>query len=208
MRHKIPIMLSTLLLAGCTWNALYSKPSVPPVHVAFSEFKKPYPGKFLLLVSSAGLNQSVKVEGLVCTSHDFSIEVAHSFEESVQKTLANVVEKIEVVSAAMTRKQIRAAKARALITITAEGLTGDLLVKPGFLTKESQAKIQISARVQTLKTKGPLFDEHMSSRETASLSIGRCLDAHRPISAASSKALNQVIEQIGDSVSRSLSSKK
>jgi len=82
-------LLAPLLVAGCAWNALYVTPSVAPVQVALTDFKKPYPGKYLLLVSSAGLNQKVEVEGLVCTSHDFFIEIERNFEQSVQKTLAN-----------------------------------------------------------------------------------------------------------------------
>ncbi len=206
--HKIKVILSSLLVAGCTWNALYSKPTIAPVHVAFADIEKPHPGKYLLLVSSAGLDQNVMVGGKVCTSHDFPLQVAHSFDQSVEKTLANLVEKIEVVSAPMTKKQIKAAKARALITIKAEDLSASLLVSPGFLTKQSEAKVQISARVQILKTRGALFDEQLSATESSSISIGRCLDAHKPVSAALSKAFNQLVEQIGKSVSQSLSAKK
>ena len=132
MRPKITFTLfSSLLVAGCTWNALYVKPSVAPVQVALTEFKKPYPGKYLLLVSGKGIDQKVLVGGLVCTAHDFFVEIERNFEQSVQKTLANVVEEIEVVPAAVTKKQIRAAKARALITVKAESLTAGLLVSPG-----------------------------------------------------------------------------
>ena len=206
--HKITIVLSSLLVAGCTWNALYSRPTIVPVHAAFTDFEKPHPGKYLLFVSSGGLDQNVVVEGKVCTSHDFPLQAANSFDLSVQNTLANLVEKIEIVSTPMTRKQIRAAKARALITITAEDLSSSLLVSPGFLTKQSEAKVQISARVQVLKTRGALFEDQLSSAESSSISIGRCLDAHKPVSAALSKAFNQLIEQIGKSVSQSLSANK
>jgi len=205
---KIIIVFSSLLLAGCSWNALYSKPSIAPVQAALSDFEKPYPGKYLLLVSSTSLDQPVVVGGNVCTSHDFSVEAARSFEESVQKTLANVVEEIEVVSAAQTRKQIRAAKARALITITAEDLSASLLVSPGFFTKESEARVKISARVQILKSKGGVFEEQLISDDTASVTIGKCLDAYKTVTAASTKVLNQLLTQIGNSVGKSLSSKK
>jgi hypothetical protein len=205
---KIIIVFSSLLLAGCSWNSLNSKPSVAPVQAALSGFEKPYPGKYLLLVSSTGLDQPVVVGGQVCTSHDFSVEAARSFEESVQKTLANVVEEIEVVSAPVTRKQIKTAKARALITITGEDLSASLLVNSGFFTKESQARVKVSARVQVLKSKGGVFDEQLISDDTASVTIGKCLDAYKTVTAASAKVLGQLVTQIGNSVSQSLSSKK
>ncbi len=209
MRTKVTFtLLAPLLVAGCSWNALYVAPSVAPVQVALADFKKPYPGKYLLLVSSKGLNQKVEVGGLVCTSHDFFVEIERNFEQSVQKTLANVVEEIEVVPAALTKKQIRAAKARALITIKAENLVAGLLVSPGFFTKESQAKVNISARLQVLKDRGRLFDKQLKAENTTALTIGKCLDGFKPVTAASSKALKQLVEKIGKSVAQSLSSRK
>ncbi len=208
MSPKIIIVFSSLLLAGCSWNALYSKPSVAPVQAALSGFEKPYPGKYLLRVSSAGLDQPVLVGGKVCTSHDFSVQAASSFEKSVQKTLANVVEEIEIVSAAVTQKQIKKAKARALITITAEDLSASLLVNPGFFTKESQARVKISARIEVLKSKGTVFEEQLISDDTASVTIGRCLDAYKTVTAASTKVMRQLLTQIGNSVGKSLASKK
>lgn len=206
--RKTTILLSTLLVAGCSWNALNSKPSIAPVHVAFTDFAKPHPGKYLLHVSGVGFDQNVLVGGLVCTSHEFPLQIAHSFDESVKKSLDNMLEKVEIVPAAMTGTQIKAAKARALIVITADKLSGHLLVSPGFLTKESKAKVQISARVQVIKPKGMLLDEHVSSEDTASHTIGRCLDAHKPVSAAASKALNQLVERIGNAILKSLSPAK
>ena len=208
MKPRIAILFSALLVAGCSWNALHSKPSIAPVHVAFTDYKKPHRGKYLLLVSGVGLDQKIKVDGKVCTSHDFPLLMSNSFDESVKKTLANILENIEIVSTPQTQKQIRAAKARALITIKDEGQAGHLLVNPGFLTKDSKVKLQVSAHVQVFKAQGGVFEEHMSSVDTASLSIGRCLDAHKTVSAAASKTLKQLVEQIGSSVSRSLSSKK
>jgi len=209
MRPKVTFTLvSSLLLAGCAWNALYVTPSVAPVQVALIDFKKPYPGKYLLLVSGTGLNQKVAVGGLVCTSHDFFVEIERSFEQSVQETLANVVEEIEVVSAPLTKKQIRAAKARALITVKAESLVASLLVSPGFFTKESQAKVNISARLQVLRKKGRLFDKKLRAENSTALTIGKCLDGFKPVTAASTKALQQLVEKIGNSVAQSLSSRK
>ncbi len=208
MTPKITIVLASLLVAGCSWNALYSKPSLAPVQVALSDFEKPYPGKYLLLVTSAGFDQQVEVGGLVCTSHDFSLQASSSFEQSVQKTLANVVEKIEIVSAPLTKKQIRKAKARALITVSADNLSAYLLVSPGFLTKDSEATVKVSARVQVLKPKGAEFDEQLNSVETAKVTIGRCLDAFKPVTEASAKALKTLVEKIGNAVSRSLPTRK
>lgn len=197
-----------MLLTGCAWNALYSKPSITPVHVALTNFEKPLRGKYLLRVSGDGLDQDTVVGGLVCTSHNFPLLAARSFDESVQKTLASMVEDLEVVTAPMSRKQIKAAKARALITIKAGSLTAGLLVSPGFLTKESQAKVQMSADVQVLRPQGKLFEKRLNSVSSASLTIGRCLDAYKTVNAAASKTLDQLIEQIGKSVSQSLSSRK
>ncbi len=209
MRPKVTITLfSSLVVAGCAWNALYVAPSVAPVQVALNDFKKPFPGKYLLLVSSAGLNQNVEVGGLVCTSHDFIVEIERNFEQSVQKTLANVVEEIEVVPAALTKKQIRAAKARALITVKAESLSAGLLVSPGFFTKESQAKVTISARLEVLRRKGRLFNKQLRAENSTALTIGKCLDGYKPVAVASTKALKQLVEKIGNSVARSLSSGK
>jgi len=119
-----------------------------------------------------------------------------------------VVEEIVVVSAPQTRKQIKTAKARALITITGEDLSASLLVNPGFFTKESQARVKVSARVQVLKSKGAVFNEQLISDDTASVTIGRCLDAYKTVTTASTKVLGQLLAQIGNSVGKSLSSRK
>ena len=197
-----------MLLTSCAWNALYSKPSITPVYVAFSNNQKPLRGKYLLRVSGDGFDRDTVVGGLVCTSHNFPLLAARSFDKSVKKTLANVVEDLEVVTAPLSQKQIKAAKARALITIKADSLSAGLLVSPGFLTKESQAKVQMSAGVQVLRPQGKLFEERLNSVNSASLTIGRCLDAYKTVDAAASKTFDQLIEQIGKSVSQSLSSKK
>jgi len=207
MAHKMTIVLASLLVAGCAWNALYSKPSVIPVQVAFSGFKKPYPGKYLLFVSGAGFERKVQVGGLVCTAHDFSLNVVRSFEESVQKTLANVVEKLEVIETTMTQKQIKAARARAMIVVKARELAAHLMVSPGLFSKDSEARVKISAGVQVLKTQGGLFAERVSSVNTTSLTIGKCPDGDEPVAAASTKALKQLMTQIGKSVAQSLSSR-
>lgn len=208
MKPEITIILSAVLVAGCSWNALNSQSTVPFAHVAFSDVEKRHPGKHLLLLSVAGFDHAVAVQGLVCTSHDYPLDAAKSFETSLKKSLANLVEEIEIVSAPMTQKQIKVAKARALITITADRLSGQLLVSPGFLTKDSQATIKMSARVEVLKPRGKPFERLASSTETNKLTIGRCLDAHKTVYSASSAALRQLIEEIGTSVSQALSAKK
>jgi len=95
-----------------------------------------------------------------------------------------------------------------LITVKAESLVASLLVGPGFFTKESQAKVNISARLQVIRRKGRLFDKRLSSENSTALTIGKCLDGFKPVTAASTKALKQLVEKIGNSVAKALSSGK
>ncbi len=200
IKKTYPVLLAALFVGGCSWNALYSRPSVSPVQVAFAGYEKPLAGKYLLFISSEGLDQKVEVGGVVCTAHDFSIQIARSFHDSVQKTLANVVDELEVVSTVKSVAEIKSAKARALIVVKAEGLSGNLLVSPGFLRKDTQANVQIFARVKAIGRKGPPAETTIESKASAAPSVGKCLDAYQPVSEATSKAFKQLMQRLGEAV--------
>ena len=204
MNAKYVLLLSPLIVSGCSWNALHSQPSIAAVQVAFENTQKPIPGKYLVYVNGEGLDQKVQVGGVVCTSHDFKLQIAYNFQISVRRTLGNILEKTELVSIPQTTAQIKAAGAKAYIAVKAGTAEGHLVVTPGFTQKETVSKVQITANVRVESRKKVLTDQRVEGTAQATPVIGRCLDGHVPASEASTKALKQIVERIGEIVKTSL----
>lgn len=73
-----------------------------------------------------------KVSGYACSAHDYPVDARNAFGVSVERTLENLVEELEIVANPLNRTAIQAGEFSGMISVKADALEIDLTVIPGF----------------------------------------------------------------------------
>ncbi|WP_290547042.1 hypothetical protein [Aestuariivirga sp.] len=196
------IMMLSVLLAGCTYNAEVRE---APAYNVVSSFGTEVPGKWLLYVDASPLAKPVKPAGYACSAHKFPIEMSGPFETSVRQTIDNVVEQVEIVRGPMSRQQVTAAGARGLIVVRGEELRPRLEVQPGFWSANMSASATLVASVTVDSVKaGRVLGATVEGQGSADQEAGMaCEGGAKSLASAAGVALKDSMRKIGEAISNS-----
>lgn len=200
-RHLITIVCAILLLSGCSYKATTN---INPATSIYSNYADKVPGKYALYVDAEEMMDIFKVSGYACSAHKYPVDARHAFRVSVERTLENIIEELEVVDSPLDRVAIRARKLSGMIVVEADELEIDLTVIPGFWSAKMKADVEITAKVQIDNEAGRLLGTSVEGDDDyLAESGGACAGGAKAIGIAIEKAMKETFERMGERISNS-----
>jgi hypothetical protein len=193
--------ISMSVVTGCTYNAQID--ATPSFNVV-SNYENKISGHWLLFVDSTPLQRPMKPSGMACAAHKFPIDASAPFTSSVNQTLKNLVEEIELVPGPVTPDGIRSRNARGLIVVRGEEVRARLDVKPGFWSADMQSQATVVASVVVNSSAGRLLGTTVEGTANADAEAGAmCSGGADSLGHAVSQAMGDTMRKIGETISNS-----
>lgn len=199
LRPVLPCIL--LLLGGCAYRA---NPVPAPALSVYSSYGEKLPGRYALLVEGGELSKSIRPTGLACAAHTFPLDLSQSFATSVQGTIANLVNAVQVVPSPLDRNQLRAGGYRAMIIVRGDSLEGKIVAVPGFWQATMSARVTITAGISVDSTGGRLLGQSVEGSAEFEASIGfACSGGANAMGEAAEDAMKKTMERLGEALTNS-----
>lgn len=198
----IALGLAGLLLAGCTHQAQVAG---TPAFDVISSYGTEVPGKWLLYIDASPLAKPVKPASVICSAHNYPIDLSKPFAASARQTIDNVVQTVEVVDTPKTSSQVAALGARGMIVIRGEELRPRLEVHQGLWTDNLSTTVTVVATVEVDAVKagrvlGTTVEGTGSNDQGGSL---LCNGGDASLGTSAGIALKDTMRKIGEAVSNS-----
>ena len=104
--NLISLMIVAIVgMAGCSYKAMTD---ISPATNIYSNYSDLIAGRWALHVDADDMEGKFKVSGFACSAHTYPVDARNAFSVSVERTLQNVVEEVEVVSSPLDRVAIDA----------------------------------------------------------------------------------------------------
>ncbi|MCW5691776.1 MAG: hypothetical protein KIT48_05380 [Pseudolabrys sp.] len=201
MRMFIAALVSAVALSGCAYKA---DPIAAPSYNVVTSFSSKIPGKWLLAVDGASLNQTVKPSGMACAAHNFPLELRDAFKSSISQTLKNVFDEIEEVPEPIPGDQVTRRGARGLIVVRGEEARGRLDVQPGFWTANMKTEVVIVASTFVDGPSGRIFGTTVEGHGIADAEAGMmCEGGAKSLVSASSIAMRDAVRKAAEALGNS-----
>ena len=195
----VVVSLAVVVLSGCTYKATTN---INPATSIYSNYSDKVPGKYALYVDSEKMADTFKVSGYACSAHKYPVDARHAFSVSVERTLENIVEGLEVVPVPIDREGLRAREFTGMILVEARDLEIDLIVIPGFWTAEMKADAEITASIQVDGPDGRLLGTSVEGEDDYTTDAGAgCSGGGVAIGKAIEKAIKETLERLGERLS-------
>ncbi|WP_421930173.1 hypothetical protein [Nitratireductor rhodophyticola] len=201
MRGKIAAIALMGVVAGCQYSA---EPLPVAAYNVYSSYGEKLPGKYLLYVSSSKLRKDIKPSDLNCAAHTFPLDVGSGFTGSVRKTLATLVDELEVVDAPVDRDLLKSRGARGMIIIRGEDLNGRLRVVPGFWVNGIETEVEMAASITVDGRSGRLLGATVGGDGTAQSDAGGfCEGGAKSLTMAAEDAMKEAVGRLGEALTNS-----
>lgn len=198
---SIAIVSGAVLLVGCAYNATAP---VTPAYDVFSNYEEPVPGNFALHVNGDDVVGDFRVRGFVCSAHSFPFDGRDTFELSVQQTLENLIENIEIVDRPLTRSELHERQMSGQISVEARDFDVELRTIQGFWSVDMDAEAQLAATVTVDSPQGRVFGTTVAGDGDDVGHAGiACEGGATAISLAAGAAFEDVLQRLGERLSNS-----
>lgn len=195
----LAVGVTGLALSSCAYQV---DTPIAPAYDLVSGFAEPIPGRFTILIEPDGLSKTVKVDGYACSAHTYPIDASSSFEESVYRTVGQVVPNLEKVSTPIDRVGMVRRGDTGFIHIRAQNMDVDLELDEGFWTADFEAEMDISASVSIDGFDGRLLGTTVSGSGKGRADAGNaCAGGAKAIGEAAKNAMRDLTREIGEKVS-------
>lgn len=199
--RKALFIAAGLLVAGCQYKA---EPVAVGAFNVYSSYSEKLPGKYLLLIEVASLDQTVRPTGLECSAHSYPLALSASFKSAAVQTLGNLVESVELVDAPVGGGELASHGARGMIIIRGEQLISRLRAVPGLWTSTIESDVEIVASVIVDGKSGRLMGSTISGSGRAEQNAGgACEGGAGSLGEAATGAMRQSLTKIGEAISNS-----
>lgn len=193
--HLMPIALA----AGCSYNA---PAKVSPSFNVYSNYGEKIPGRYALYVDNDKMFGTFKVSGFACSAHNYPLDARSAFSVSVQKTLEQLFDSIEVVPTKLDRTGIGAGGFDGFILVEADDLDIDLKVIPNFFTATMEADAEIVANYSVDGANGRVVGGSVEGDEDYTTDSGAaCEGGAQAIGGAVEEAMKDLSKQLGERLS-------
>ena len=190
------VFVAAAFLGGCAYKT--SAP-VSPSYNVYSNYEDKVPGRFALYVNASSMRGEFKVDGLACSAHTYPMDASSAFKTSTLRTLANLVEDIEVVPTPLSRDRLKSGEYDGQIIVELEDMDVRLRMIPGFWTSEMEADVELTASIRVDGREGRVLGTTVSSDEHAKAEAGgACEGGANAISDATSDALEELMQKLGE----------
>ncbi len=197
----IAAIAAAAFLSACQYKA--EPPAVGAFNV-YSSYDNKLPGKYLLYVDGASLNQNVKPSDLNCAAHTFPLELSASFVSSTRQTMANLVEELELIQSPVDRSELASRNARGMIIVRGEQTIARLRVVPGFWSAGIETDVETVASITVDGRKGRLLGSTVSGRGTAQSDAGvMCDGGSKSLAQSAGDAMRQTLTRLGEALTNS-----
>lgn len=200
--HSIAtVLVFAFTISGCSYTA---ETNINPATNVYTNYSDPVPGRYALYVDAEEMADDFRVSGIGCSAHKYPVDARNAFAVSVERTLQNLVEDLEVVPYPLDRSALRARDIKGMILVKVEELDIELTVIPGFWSSEMKADAEVTAGLVVDSADGRLMgttvdgdDDYMADAGGAckggAIAIGKAVEA----------AMKETLERLGERFSNS-----
>lgn len=194
-----PLFLANLILAvaGCAYDAPVAN---SPAFNVYSSYSDKIPGRFALYVDDRKIGPRVaNIRTHMCSGHSFHVDTGGSFATSVHQTFRNLVEEIEVVRQPIAGADLAAGGFTGMIVVAMEDADFELTFVEGFWSSKVDGEAEYVARILVDGPYGRVLGTTVEATEDYHGGAGfYCDGGSAAISQASSAALKELMERLGD----------
>ena len=174
------------------------------MHNRHSNYPEKIPGSYVLHADDDALNGVYKVQGFICSAHNYPVDARGAFRVSVLKTFENLVEGVELVDTPFDRTQLAQGGHKGQILVRAEALEVRLRVIPGFWSNTMEADVEMTASMSVDAVDGRVLGTTMAADEDQDADAGAaCEGGAQAISDAASDAIKELVRGLGERLSNS-----
>lgn len=200
MRSLLAVTVAALL-SGCAYSA--APISTGAVNVVTS-YGTRVPGRYALFVDGTEFNKTIRPRGLNCAAHTYPLQMSDGLTASVQSTLSNLVEQVELTPVPLDGPSLRSKGYAGLITVRAENLDGKLIAIEGFWGVTISTTVQLTASVSIDSPSGRLAGRTLEGIAEREADAGAfCSGGAESVEDASRQALRKLMVQLGEAVANS-----
>jgi hypothetical protein len=197
----VAVIAAGLCLGACAYKA---DPLAAPSYNVVTSFNEKVPGKWLLAVEAAPLNQTVKPSGMACAAHNFPLELADAYKTSISQTLKNIFEQVEDIPTPISGEEASRRGARGIIVVRGEEARGRLDVQPGFWTANMKTQVIIVASTFVDGAGGRVFGTTVEGQGIADAEAGiMCEGGAKSLVDASTIAMKDNIRKVAEALGNS-----
>lgn len=195
----VALAATAVVLSGCTYKATTN---INPATNIYSNYSDKIAGKYALHVDAEKMAGTFKVSGYACSAHKYPVDARNAFSVSVERTLENIVDELEVVSVPLDRTGLQASEFSGMILVQATDLEIDLTVIPGFWSSEMKADAEITASIQVDGPNGRLLGSSVEGEDDHTTDAGAgCSGGGIAIGKAVENAIKETLERLGERLS-------
>ena len=200
VRHILAIV-SILAMSGCS----YTVPTdISPATNIYSNYSDKVPGRFALYVDAEEMAGDFKVSGYACSAHTYPVDARSAFIGSVQSTMENIVEEVEIVPRPMDSSTMLSRDLKGMILVEVQDLDIDLIVLPGFWSASMEADAEVTVSLVVDGPSGRLLGTHVEGDDDHKAeSGGACEGGAVAIGKAVEEAMKEALERLGEKLSNS-----
>ena len=200
-RAALSAIIVVLIATGCSYTATTD---ISPATNIYSNYPDRIAGRWALHVDADEMAGQFKVSGFVCSAHTYPVDARNAFSVSVERTLQNIMEDVEVVSNPIHREEIMASGFNGMIRVEARELEIDLTVIPGFWSSEMEADAELTVSVTVDGADGRLMGTTIEGDDDYKAQAGgACEGGATAIGKAVEAAMKETLERLGERLSNS-----
>lgn len=189
------------LLAGCAYQAPVA---VSPNLDVYSSYGDKLPGSYALYISDQDFEQDVKATGLSCSAHHYPINLEGPFKASVEKTVRELVDDVEVVDRPLNDDELGRSGKRGMIVVRGDTIDARVQVVPGFWHGTATATVDLSANMTVDLPTGRVLGTTAEGSGNANSDAGQlCGGAANALGDATDKAMKRLLGELGERLSNS-----
>ncbi len=141
-------------LGACAYKV---QPVTVAAHNVVTSYSTKIPGKWLVAVDATPLDQQSKSSSMACSAYKFPLELSGPFSSSLNGTLPNIFESVEMIPAPIPGDQVKARGARGIVVVRGDEVRARLDVQPGFWTANMKGEVTVIASVYVDGPGGRLY---------------------------------------------------
>jgi hypothetical protein len=197
-----PLMLvAATFTVGCAYQV---PTNIKPSYNVYSAYDEKIPARAAVFVDASQASKDVRVKGYSCSAHRFPVDAESAVANAVIATLGNLVEDVQKVDRPLSRGELSAYGADAMVLVKVEDMDVDLVVIPGFWSAEMESDAEIVFGVKADTRDGRKLGTMVSGKGEARANIGSaCEGGAIAIGEALEDALDDALAQLGEAVSNS-----
>lgn len=201
MVRQILTVGAVLVASGCS----YTVPTdISPATNIYSNYSDKVSGRFALYVDADEMAGEFKVSGYACSAHTYPVDARSAFIGSVQNTMENVVEEVEIVPRPLDATTMQTRNLNGMILVEVQDLDIDLTVIPGFWSSEMEADAEITVSLVVDAPSGRMLGARVEGDDDYKVEAGgACEGGAIAIGKAVEEAMKEALERLGEKLSNS-----